>query len=97
MQIAGINHSNAFVLILSGSAVASGHVGKELERASSKRKPILALRMDKTPLTRTFEYFLSESQWTRALFERIAQRIEQEVRAALAFVRYDIMVNGIKG
>jgi len=61
--IEGINHSNAFVLILSESAVASGHVGKELERASSKRKPILALRIDKTPLTRTFEYFLSESQW----------------------------------
>jgi TolB-like protein/lipoprotein NlpI len=61
--IAGINDSNAFVLILSESAVASGHVGKEIERASSKRKPILVLRMDKTPLTRTFEYFLSESQW----------------------------------
>jgi TolB-like protein/lipoprotein NlpI len=61
--IAGINHSNAFVLILSESAVASGHVGKELERASSKRKPILVLRINKTPLTRTFEYFLSESQW----------------------------------
>jgi TIR domain len=60
--IDGINNSNAFVLILSESAVASGHVGKELERASSKRKLILALRVDKTPLTRTFEYFLSESQ-----------------------------------
>jgi TolB-like protein/Flp pilus assembly protein TadD len=61
--IDGINTSNAFVLILSESAVASGHVGKELERASSKRKPILALRVDKTPLNHTFEYFLSESQW----------------------------------
>jgi TIR domain len=61
--IAGINQSTAFVLILSESAVASRHVGKELERASSKRKPILVLRMDKTPLTRAFEYFLSESQW----------------------------------
>ena len=61
--IAGINQSTAFVLMLSESAVASRHVGKELERASSKRKPILVLRMDKTPLTRAFEYFLSESQW----------------------------------
>jgi TolB-like protein/lipoprotein NlpI len=61
--IAAINQSKAFVLILSESAVVSGHVGKELERASSKRKPVLALRIDKTPLTRTFEYFLSESQW----------------------------------
>jgi TolB-like protein/Flp pilus assembly protein TadD len=61
--IDGINNSNAFVLILSESAVASSHVGKEIERASSKQKPILALRVDKTPLTHTFEYFLSESQW----------------------------------
>jgi hypothetical protein len=45
--IDGINSSNSLVLILSESAVASGHVGKELERASSKRKPILVLRMDK--------------------------------------------------
>jgi TolB-like protein len=49
--------------MLSEAAVASGHVGKELERASSKRKPILAVRMDHTPLTHNFEYVLSESQW----------------------------------
>jgi TolB-like protein len=38
-------------------------VGKELERASSKRHPIIALRTDIASLPPAFEYFLSESQW----------------------------------
>jgi hypothetical protein len=50
-------------LVLSKQAVESPHVGKEIERASSKRRPIIALRTDSAPLTRAFEYFLSESQW----------------------------------
>jgi hypothetical protein len=58
-----INESTILVLILSESAVASARVGKELERASSKRHPIIALRTDPAPLTPAFEYFLSESQW----------------------------------
>ena len=61
--VRAINESTILVLILSESAVASAHVGKELERASSKRHPIIALRTDPAPLTPAFEYFLSESQW----------------------------------
>jgi TolB-like protein len=61
--VRAINESNLLVLILSEAAVASAHVGKELERASSKRHPIIALRIDTAPLTPAFEYFLSESQW----------------------------------
>jgi TolB-like protein/Flp pilus assembly protein TadD len=59
----GISGAKAVVLILSGSALASKHVGKEVERASSKGRPIIVLRTDAAPLTPTFEYFLSESQW----------------------------------
>jgi adenylate cyclase len=61
--VRAINESTILVLTLSESAVASAHVGKELERASSKRHPIIALRIDAAPLTPAFEYFLSESQW----------------------------------
>jgi TolB-like protein len=64
--VRAINDSTVLVLILSASAVASAHVGKELERASSKRHPIIALRTDTAPLTPVFEYFLSESQWIDA-------------------------------
>jgi TolB-like protein/predicted negative regulator of RcsB-dependent stress response len=61
--VRAINGARVFVLVLSEHAVASGHVGKEVERASSKRRPIIALRTDQAPLTPAFEYFLSESQW----------------------------------
>ena len=61
--VRAINAATVFALVLSEHAVASSHVGKEVERASSKRRPIIALRTDQAPLTPAFEYFLSESQW----------------------------------
>jgi hypothetical protein len=61
--VRAIDEAKVVVLVLSQSAIASPHVGKEVERASSKRRRIVALRMDSAPLTRAFEYFLSESQW----------------------------------
>ncbi len=61
--VGAINDAKVVVLILSAHAVASPHVGKEIERACSKRKRIIVLRTDSAPLTRAFEYFLSESQW----------------------------------
>jgi TolB-like protein len=64
--IRAINGSKALVLVLSKNAVSSPHVGKEVERASSKRRPIIVLRTDATPLIPTLEYFLSESQWIEA-------------------------------
>jgi TolB-like protein/tetratricopeptide (TPR) repeat protein len=61
--VRAINEARSVVLVMSGSAVASSHVGKEIERASSKRKPIIAFRVDAAPLNHALEYFLSESQW----------------------------------
>jgi TolB-like protein/tetratricopeptide (TPR) repeat protein len=61
--VRAIDEAKVVVLVLSQSAIASPHVGKEVERASSKRRRIVALRIDSAPLTRAFEYFLSESQW----------------------------------
>ena len=61
--VRAINEAKAVVLVMSASAVASSHVGKEVERASSKRKPIIAFRIDAAPLNHALEYFLSESQW----------------------------------
>jgi TolB-like protein len=77
--VRAINEAGAFVLLLSRSSIGSSHVGKELERASSKRKRIIAVRLDDAPLTPAFEYFLSESQWAdvgaegrEAAFARLA-------------------------
>jgi TolB-like protein/Flp pilus assembly protein TadD len=61
--VRAINEAKAMVLVMSGSGVASPHVGKEIERGSSKRKPIIAFRIDAAPLNHALEYFLSESQW----------------------------------
>jgi TolB-like protein/predicted Zn-dependent protease len=61
--VRAINEAKALVLVMSASAVGSSHVGKEIERASSKRKPIIAFRIDAAPLNHALEYFLSESQW----------------------------------
>ena len=58
-----IDDSSILVLILSAHAVASAHVGREIERAVSKRHPVVALRIDAAPLTPAFEYFLNQSQW----------------------------------
>jgi len=61
--VRAINGARLLVLVLSESAIASPHVGREVERASSKQRPIIALKTDATALTPALEYFLSESQW----------------------------------
>src|SRR5450432_1800583 len=61
--VRAINNTKALVLVLSASAIGSSHVGREVERAASKHKQIIALRIDAAPLTPALEYFLSESQW----------------------------------
>jgi TolB-like protein/thioredoxin-like negative regulator of GroEL len=64
--VRAISGAKGVVLVLSEGAIASSHVSKEIERASSKRRPIIALRIDAAPLTPALEYFLSESQWVEA-------------------------------
>jgi TolB-like protein len=64
--VRAISGAKTFVVVLSESAIASSHVSKEIERASSKKRPIFALRIDAAPLTPALEYFLSESQWLEA-------------------------------
>jgi TolB-like protein/Flp pilus assembly protein TadD len=61
--VRAINEAKAVVLVLSGSAVGSSHVGREVERAASKRKPIIPFRLDTAVLSPELEYFLSNSQW----------------------------------
>jgi TolB-like protein/Flp pilus assembly protein TadD len=61
--VGAINEARAVVVVLSASAVASSHVGREVERAASKHKPIIAFRTDDAVLNRALEYFLGESQW----------------------------------
>jgi TolB-like protein/thioredoxin-like negative regulator of GroEL len=80
--VRAIDESRILVLILSKEAIASAHVGRELERAASKRHPIVALRIDTAPLTPAFEYFLNQSQWIEARADGTDSAIAKLVEAA---------------
>jgi TolB-like protein/Flp pilus assembly protein TadD len=80
-----IDAAQAVVLILSGSAAASPHILREIERAGSKRHPVISLRIDRAPLPAGLEYFLNTSQWLDA----------SEAEPAGAFPRLVEAVRGI--
>jgi TolB-like protein len=87
--IRAINDAKVMVLVLSASSIASKHVGKEVERASSKGRPIITLKVDAAPLTTALEYFLSESQWMDvaalgmpAALSKLAQAVGQGLAAS---------------
>ena len=61
--IHAIDAAKASVLILTRDAASSPHVLREVERAASKRHPIVSLRIDQAPLPADFEYFLNTSHW----------------------------------
>jgi TolB-like protein len=89
--VGAIDDSSVFVLILSKEAIASAHVGRELERATSKRHPIIALRIDTAALSRAFEYFLNQSQWievgaggTDAAIAKLVDTVGRHLAAGVA-------------
>src|ERR1700683_3669080 len=57
-----IDAARALVLVLSRNSAASPHILREVDRASSKRHPVIALRIDRAPLPAGLEYFLNTSQ-----------------------------------
>src|SRR5882762_10173353 len=87
--VRAISGARAFVLVLSETSIASSHVSREIERAASKERPIIALRIDAAPLTPSLEYFLSESQWVEAragnidaAYRKLIDAIREPARAA---------------
>src|SRR5476649_785945 len=48
--VQAINDCRMLVLVLSKSAIDSPHVLREVERASSKKRPVLSIRMDAAAL-----------------------------------------------
>jgi TolB-like protein/cytochrome c-type biogenesis protein CcmH/NrfG len=75
------------VLILSEHGAASQHVLREVERASSRRHPVVAFRIDAAPMPVDMEYFLNTSQWLDASsmgVERALPRLVDAVQRAIA-------------
>jgi TolB-like protein len=86
--IRAINNAKVVALVLSQNAAASAHVGREVERAAAKHRPIIVVRTDTTALTPALEYFLSASQWIDAHAEGIdtaAEKLRRAVQRLGAF------------
>ena len=64
--IKGIEGSAALVLVFDKAANESQHVLREVERAVSKKLPILVYRLDDTEPSKSMEYFLLSIQWMDA-------------------------------
>ncbi len=64
--IDALDRSDLIVLVLSGAAVSSPHVLREIERAVSKSIPILVYKLEEVVLPKSFEYFLMTHQWLEA-------------------------------
>jgi predicted ATPase len=65
--IDALNECRVLVLIFSSNANASPQVLREVERAVSKRIPILPFRVEAVALSKTMEYFISVPHWLDAL------------------------------
>lgn len=64
--VQAINNCRALVLLVSQQSVGSVHVVREVERASSKNRPVLSIRLDNAVLPPDLEYFLSVNHWLDA-------------------------------
>jgi TolB-like protein/Tfp pilus assembly protein PilF len=85
--VRAIDAAKVIVLTLSQNAAASPHVLREVERASSKRHPVVSFRIDLAPLPAGLEYFLNTSQWLDASAtgaDRALPRLVEAVQRAVA-------------
>jgi TolB-like protein len=81
--VEAINACRMLVVVLSKTSIESAHVLREVERASSKNRPVVAVRIDATELPPDLEYFLSANQWLDASggpVERIVPALAASVR-----------------
>jgi hypothetical protein len=82
--IQGIAQSRALVLILSDQSNESQFVRKEVERAVSKTKPVLPVRIREVKPSGSLEFFISSSQWVDAWKSPMEQHLLPLVAAIKA-------------
>lgn len=58
-----INRSDVFLLLLSKAADNSPHVLREVERAVSKKLPLIVYKLENFEISKSMEYFLMTHQW----------------------------------
>jgi hypothetical protein len=75
--IRGIETSSTFVLILSGASNESDFVAREVERAISKKKPVIPVRIENVEPSRALQLFISGTQWIDAFSGRLATHMDR--------------------
>ena len=73
--LAGIASTRVMVLLLSSHANASGFVKSEVERAISKGKVVIPLRIEEVQPSGSLELFVSRSQWIDAWAPPLHSRV----------------------
>ena len=84
--VRALTAARVFVLLLTEHSANSQHVLREIERASSKRHAIVALRIGSVGLPPAFEYFLSASHWLDASASDINGALPKLVEAVRRLV-----------
>jgi TolB-like protein len=80
--VRAISSCRLLLVVVSRHAAESAHVLSEVERAFSKRRPILAVRLDEVVLPPALEYFLSTNQWLDASGGRLQSALPAVIAAA---------------
>lgn len=82
--IDGIGQCRALVLILSDQSNESQFVKKEVERAVSKTKPVLPVRIREVTPSGSLEFYISSAQWVDAWKSPMEQHLLPLVEAIKA-------------
>jgi hypothetical protein len=79
--VRAIGAAKVVVLVLSEHAMASAHVIREIERATSKRCPVVTLRLESKSMPAALEYFLNASHWLDASASGVVAALPRLVAA----------------
>jgi hypothetical protein len=72
-----VNKARVMVLVFSGNANTSKHIGREVERAISKGLPVIPFRIEDIEPSESMEYFISAQHWLDAFTKPLEQHLDR--------------------
>ena len=73
--IDAINSTRVMVLVFSSHANTSQQIKREVERAVHKGLPVIPLRIEDVPMSKSLEYFISSPHWLDAMSQPVEQHL----------------------